>query len=273
MSEHAIAKDELEKIRQFEQRLLAMPQVDMETASLIHGEMYARTIFIPANTVLTGTLTNLDNICIVSGDISVTTDDGMRRLIGYHVLPANKGYKRVGYAHRDTYWTTIIHTKAEVVEVAEDEMTSESHLLQSRRIGIEFDWESKARSDYNAFVREFGLPLGFIDAVMRQTDDLIETDECYQNVFMAESKIHGVGLFANRTIAAGEKIAPARRDKKRCVAGRFTNHSHEPNAECQRLGADDHVDLIALEEIPAGSEITIDYRIAGKVTYAINMET
>jgi hypothetical protein len=272
MSEHAIDQSELERIRRFEQALLSMPQVSMETTSLLHGQMYARTIFIPAGTAVTGTLTNLDNICIVSGDISVTTDNGMQRLVGYHVLPASKGYKRVGYTHRDTYWTTLIHTKSDTVEAAEDEMTSESHLLQTRRPGIEFDWASKARSDYNTFVREFGLPLGFIDAVMRRTDDLVETEACFRNMVMSESRIHGIGVVAIRDISAGECIAPARRDQMRCVAGRFTNHSHEPNAEFRATGIGDHVDMIALCDIAAGSEITVDYRTSGRVAHALEME-
>jgi hypothetical protein len=98
--------------------------------------MYARTILIPAGTALVGTLTNLDNICIVLGDITVTTDEGSMRLTGYHILPASKGYKRVGLAHSDTYWTTLIHTSHTSVADAEDEMTSESHLLQTRNLAL-----------------------------------------------------------------------------------------------------------------------------------------
>ena len=263
---------EMDKIRRFEAALMSMPQVDMQTSSLIHGSMYARTIFIPGGTAVTGTLTKLDNVCIVNGDITVTTDNGMQRLIGFHVLPATKGYKRVGYAHDDTYWTTIIHTDAKTVEEAEDAMTDESAILQTRRKGIQFDWASKARSDYNQFIREYGLPLGFIDARMRQTNDLIETDACYRNMVMQPSPIHGIGVFANRVIMPNEIIAPARRDEKRCIAGRFTNHSHDPNAEFVPTGINDHVDMIATRKIEVGEEITVDYRISGQVAYAIDTE-
>jgi hypothetical protein len=263
---------EIDRIRRFEAALMAMPQVDMQTSSLMHGSMYARTIFIPAGTAVTGTLTKLDNVCVVSGDITVTTDNGMQRLIGFHVLPASKGYKRVGYAHGDTYWTTIIHTDAKTVEDAEDAMTDESAILQTRRNGIEFDWASKARSDYNNFVRQFGLPLGFIDSHMRKTDDLVETDACVRNMTMGMSPIHGIGVFANRTIADGEIIAPARRNGKRCIAGRFTNHSHDPNAKFVQTGIDDHADMIATRKIENGEEITVDYRISGLVAYAIDTE-
>lgn len=263
---------DIDKIRQFEQAILKLPQVDMQTSHVMHGGMYARTVFIPAGTAVTGTLTNLDNVCVVGGDITVSTDNGMQRLIGYHVLPATKGYKRVGYAHADTYWTTIIKTDAVTVEQAEDEMTDESHILQTRRSNVAFDWESRARADYNAFIREYGLPLGFIDAKMRQTDDLVETEACSRNMVMGQSAIHGIGVFALRDIEKDEIIAPARRDGKRCVAGRFTNHSHQPNAEFFATGIGDHVDMAALRDIAKGEEITVDYRVCGIVAHAIETE-
>jgi hypothetical protein len=273
MSDNGMSKSDLDKVQRFEQALLSLPQVDMQTASLIHGKMYARTIFIPAGTAVTGTLTKLDNICVVSGDITVTTDNGMQRLVGFHVLPASKGYKRVGYAHADTYWTTLIQTDAATVEQAEDAMTDEAANLQTRRTGIEYDWNSKARSDYGDFIREYGLPLEFIDAWMRRTDDLIETEACYRNMAMSPSPIHGIGVFANRDIKKGERIAPARRDGHRCVAGRFTNHSHEPNAQFVATGIGDHVDMVAIKQIKGGREITVDYRVSGLVAHAIDTET
>jgi hypothetical protein len=79
-------------------------------------------------------------------------------------------------------------------------------------------------------------------------------------------------VFANRTIADGEIIAPARRNGKRCIAGRFTNHSHDPNAKFVQTGIDDHADMIATRKIENGEEITVDYRISGLVAYAIDTE-
>jgi len=123
-------------VRVMEQHLLALPQVDLGTSHVVHGGMCARTILIPAGAMLTGALTNADNICIVSGDITVTTDDGPRRLTGFHVLPARAGFKRAGVAHTDTHWTTIWPTALTDIEAIEDEMTSESHLLQTRRAAL-----------------------------------------------------------------------------------------------------------------------------------------
>ena len=116
--------------------LLKFPQIDAQTTHLIHGGMYARTIFIPAGSVLTGATTNLNNICIVSGDITVTTDKGMKRLIGYTLIPANSGYKRAGFAHADTYWTTLFATELTDVREIEDVITDDSDQIQTRRQNI-----------------------------------------------------------------------------------------------------------------------------------------
>lgn len=129
----------IEAVRELEGFLLELPQVDLQTSHVVHGGMCARTILIPAGVVLTGALTNCDNTCIISGDITVTTDDGAQRLTGYRVIPAKAGAKRAGIAHADTWWTTIWPTSLADVQAIEDEFTDESALLQTRRPGIEYD--------------------------------------------------------------------------------------------------------------------------------------
>lgn len=126
----------IDKVRVLEQEMLKLPQVDFQTSMFAHGQMGARTIFLPAGTAITGALTNIANICIVCGDITVTTDAGMKRFTGYHVLKAEAGFKRAGFAHADTWWTTIWPTQKTDAKEMEDEMTDESEMLQTRREGI-----------------------------------------------------------------------------------------------------------------------------------------
>jgi len=127
-----------EMVHELELELLKQPQVDLSTQHVVHGGMCARTIFIPAGTVLTGALTNCDNICVIHGDITVTTDEGTRQLTGFHVLPARAGFKRAGWTHADTYWTTLFVTdKTEIADI-EREMTDEHEMLQTQRNGISY---------------------------------------------------------------------------------------------------------------------------------------
>ena len=74
----------------------------------IHGGMYARELFIPAGVVLTGKIHLADHICLLSqGDLSVMTDDGMRRIQAPYTFNARAGLKKIGYAHTDCVFTTV----------------------------------------------------------------------------------------------------------------------------------------------------------------------
>ena len=132
-----------ESVRQLEDYLVGLPQVDLGTSHVIHGGMYARTVLIPAGTTMTGAMTNADNICVVCGDITVTTDDGPMRLIGFHVLPAKAGSKRVGVAHADTYWTALFVTDKSDIQDIEAQLTDEPDRLLTRRDGITFESHSR----------------------------------------------------------------------------------------------------------------------------------
>ena len=126
----------IDQVRALEALMLTQPQIPIEPRCLTHGQVAARAVLIPAGCLLTGCATNFDNLCIVLGDITVTTDDGPRRLTGFHMLPANRGTKRVGHAHADTWWITCHHTTLTDQRAIEDEMTDESASLNSRLLEL-----------------------------------------------------------------------------------------------------------------------------------------
>lgn len=124
------------QVRMLEDRILALPkeqQVFFDTLHDLSGGIYARTIFIPAGTSLTGAVHNKDHINVVVGDITVLTEDGPQRLTGHCVLPTRAGMKRAGIAHADTIWTTLVRTDLTNLEEIEDEITPDSAKLQTRR--------------------------------------------------------------------------------------------------------------------------------------------
>ncbi len=121
-----------EKVERLEQILLQGPQIDLKTTHKLSGGLYARTIQIPAGTVLTGAAHKKDHINIVQGDITVSTDEGMKRLTGQHVMTTKAGNKRVGLAHGDTTWTTVCQTFLTDLEEIENELVEEPERLQTR---------------------------------------------------------------------------------------------------------------------------------------------
>lgn len=121
-----------EQIERLELELLKHEQVPIATTHALAGPVYARTILIPAGTLLTGLVHRADHVNIAVGDITVMTDTGMRRLTGHHVLPTKAGAKRAGYAHADTFWTTVSYTTQTELAAIEDELVEDAARLQTR---------------------------------------------------------------------------------------------------------------------------------------------
>lgn len=120
-------------VRDLERHVLALPQTPIRTDHVLHGGMYARTILIPAATVLTGALIRVATMLIVVGDALVTRDGSSVRLTGHHVLPAAAGRKTAFVTIADTHVTMLFPTSARTVEAAEAEFTDEANGLMSRR--------------------------------------------------------------------------------------------------------------------------------------------
>lgn len=261
-----VRRHQNELVASFQAAAITLPQVHIVTEHVLHGGMYARTIRIPPNTMLTGALTSCDNVCIVSGDITVTTDDGPRRLTGFHVLPATAGARRAGITHAETCWTTIIKTNASTVADAENDLTNESDTLQTNRPQITWDSSTTARLDYAEFVRDLGWTEEQIEAVVQNPHDCITTAECFASIYTDKSPIHGTGVFAKQDIRAGAEIAPGRKRGMRCVAGRWTNHSGAPNAAFQATdNPETEIVMVAITDIAQDTEITVDYRMSRTV--------
>lgn len=112
-----------EQIVRLEDQLRAMPQVEIITTHHFANGLYAREIFIPAGTLLTGKVHKTEHFNIVSlGDITVWTEHGMRRVQAPFSMVSKPGTKRVGYAHTDTVWTTIHATNETDLDKLEAEL-------------------------------------------------------------------------------------------------------------------------------------------------------
>ena len=104
----AVDKSMVEYVNRLEAEVSKLPQACCPVWHHFAPGLYARQMFIPAGTVLTGAVHKTEHLCIVSGDIDVTTDEGVRRITALQlVIKSAPGAKRAGFAHRDTYWTTV----------------------------------------------------------------------------------------------------------------------------------------------------------------------
>jgi hypothetical protein len=123
----------IDAVKRFENFSLQCPQEDIATQHLIHAGMYARTILVKKDTVITGALIKIPTILIINGHVVVTIGNEAIELVGHHVLPASKHRKQAFLTKEDTYITMVFATTANSVEEAEGEFTDEGDLLISRK--------------------------------------------------------------------------------------------------------------------------------------------
>jgi len=117
-----------DKVFSLEKALQELPQVECPVWHHFAPGLYARKMLIRQGTVLTGAVHKTEHLCIISGDIEVTTDEGVRRITDSHAIITSKpGAKRAGYAHADTYWTTVHATEETDLDKLVEELTTSTN--------------------------------------------------------------------------------------------------------------------------------------------------
>lgn len=102
-----------QQIERLEEHLVQHPQVDIPAVHRFAAGLYCREITIPADTLMTGKVHRAEHVSIMlSGDMTVLTEEGMRRVQGPQVFISPAGTKRVGYAHSEVRWVTV-HVNAD----------------------------------------------------------------------------------------------------------------------------------------------------------------
>lgn len=281
-----------QKIEALEAEWAQLPQVEIPVVHRYSGGIYAREIIIPADTFLTGRIYKDDHFDVmVYGDITVTGDEGRKRLTGFHIFPGKQGKKRAGYAHSETKWITFcaspemddddyldhltstsfagLEQSLSLKDVVSEEEIAKAFMQQGSdssrdyrafRLGYLAASGKPAKSDidhedYHAALDEHGLTEEEVRSQSENIDDYREI-ECHAAVM--DSPIEGKGLFLTESVCSGDTIMPARCGDYRTQAGRYTNHSKYPNAIMVQSGED--INLVALTEIDKGDEVTVDYR-------------
>jgi hypothetical protein len=123
----------LAMVEEAEGRWSELEQIELATEHVFHAGMYARTLRLPAGTVITGALVKIPTLLIVNGNARMTVNDGWVELSGYNVIPACGGRKQVFWCVGDVEMTMLFPTAAQTVEQAEEEFTDEADKLLSRR--------------------------------------------------------------------------------------------------------------------------------------------
>ena len=113
-----------EKVEELEAILQNLPPVELPLKHHFADGIYAREMFMPAGTVLTGAVHKTTHMCILSkGHVRVATADGPVELIAPATLIAHPGAKRAIYALEDSVWTNIHATTETDLDKLVEELT------------------------------------------------------------------------------------------------------------------------------------------------------
>lgn len=127
------SEEAIEKIEKLEKGLSPFPQSAILTSHMIHGGMYCRTCFIPANSMFTSVMIKKATFLIICGHIISYINDEAKEIEGYTILAGSEKRQAAFLTLGDTYMSMVFPTNVKTVEEAEKEFTDNTDALNSNK--------------------------------------------------------------------------------------------------------------------------------------------
>ena len=136
-------QEQIDAFNALEVEMFKHPQVNCPVTHRFTPGLYAREMFVPKGTILTGALHKTQHLFVISkGDISTWYPGGeVTRVQAPFTGVTEPGTRRLGYAHEDTVWTTFHATD----ETDPDKIVEEITETQPNPLLTESDY---ARSNW-----------------------------------------------------------------------------------------------------------------------------
>lgn len=113
-----------EDIENLQAEMSSMPQVELVTNHYFATGVYVREMHVKAGTALVGKVHKTQHVfMLVSGDMTLISDQGRQRIQGPWICVSEPGIKRAGYAHEDCICLNIHHSFLTDMETLENELT------------------------------------------------------------------------------------------------------------------------------------------------------
>ena len=251
--------------------MLEMEQADCPVTHHFGAGVYMREINIAAGVFSIGHNQKKEHLnFMVKGEVLMFKDDGSVETLKAPMIFTSQPGRKVGLIIEDMQWFNIYPTNETDIDILEDTYLDKADVWgDSDYINKKLDYvvKQRDRGDFDVMLKDLGVTADQVRTESEIQEDIIPFPYGSFNVQLSDSQIEGKGLFATSTIKAGDLVAPARLNGKRTPAGRYTNHSPNPNAEFVLFDNNDIV-LAALIDIEGckggelGEEITNDYRQA-----------
>ena len=121
--EPVLAPSMRERVSRLQNELRKLPQYEPETKHYFHGGMYCREVWRRADVLVVGKVHRKEHFyLIVSGTVVITTDEGVQRVTGPHLLKCSPGTKRAVFSETDALCMTFHVVDAQTIEEAEQEL-------------------------------------------------------------------------------------------------------------------------------------------------------
>jgi hypothetical protein len=118
------------KILKMQSYLSTLPQAEVPVKQYIVGGILYREITIPKGVYCVGSVYKEPHIhFVIRGDMTVLTDEGLKRVTGAQSFVSPAGVKRAGYAHEETVWAAVFRTDETDPEKAFQGFTVEEGLI------------------------------------------------------------------------------------------------------------------------------------------------
>ena len=268
------------KIEDIEAKMLTMPQVDCPVIHKFGDGLYIRELHMMAGTLAIGHEQRFKHFNVfLKGKVMMLNLDGSSTILEAPMTFFAEPGRKVGYVIEDVIWQNIYPTTETDVEKLEETYLIKSDSWKQHHALIHDMKKLESEADRQDFADAL-IEIGISEETVREQSENEDDQITFANnrTMVADSPIQGKGLFATCPIPANQIILPARLNGYRTQAGRYTNHSCNPNARMEG-DEDGNIYLISIRDIEGckggelGEEITVDYRQAISETLRIGGES
>lgn len=237
--------------------------------------VYIREVTIPKGAMALGHKQRYEHLNVVLRGSVAIYDDGQAKVISGPLVFTGKPGRKIGVCIEDCVWQNVYPNP----DNCRDIETLETRWLEKSEVALQYErlyseclseLHGEDREDYQNLLNQIGLTDEQVRAESFNESDMVDLPNEYATrLSIRKSGIQGRGLFISAEAKPGELIAPGRIGNNRTIAGRYVNHSKNPNCEYKMIG--DTIWLVAKKELAgcmggsAGTELTVDYRQALQV--------
>lgn len=255
-----------------EMAMVQMPQAECPVVHHFGPGVYIREVTMPAGALVLGHKHKFSHTNILlKGRLKFLCEDGAIREFAAPMVMTGAPGRKLAYILEETVWQNIYATEVTNPVALEEMLLDKSpawHEYSEQVRLLEYEARTEDREDFVKVIEEFGLDEPTVELISQMETDQIEFPPgCGTTLVIRDSTIHGKGIFTSVQAKVFDVLAPARLNGKRTPAGRWVNHSKDPNCFFVKNDAGD-IWLLAMRDIAgchggdSGEELTVDYKQA-----------